>query len=90
MTAWVPGLPVDTEQKKADWLAWRRERKRQQQRDRRKRLRRIDYYASPDAVAALIELWRPRPNHDFSSLLDTIVREWLAKCHRNKKPVNSE
>ena len=84
MDKWIPGRPVLTEQDNADWRAWRSERKRQQQRDRRARLRRFDYCASPDTAAALELLWQPRPGCDFSTIIDGIVRDWLACCHRNK------
>jgi hypothetical protein len=75
---WAPGKSVLTSQDHADWLAWRRERKRAQQRDRRARLRRIDYYASPDAAAVLEGLWRSAPGFDFSSIIDRIVRAWAS------------
>ncbi len=78
MSIWMPGKPVITATDQAEWLAWRSERKRQQQRDRRARLRRIDYHASPDTAAALERLWRPQSGGDFSSIIDSIVREWLS------------
>jgi hypothetical protein len=74
---WTPGTPVNTPQKRVEWQAWRLDRRRQQQRDRRKRLRRFDYHASPDTAAALEQLWRPRPGYDFSSIIDSIIRSWL-------------
>ena len=84
MDVWKPGRPVLTAQDHSEWLTWRTERKRQQQRDRRARLRRIDYHASPDTAAALDQLWQRRLGHDFSSIIDGIVRDWLLHCHRNK------
>lgn len=81
---WEPGTPVQTDQDHADWIAWRKGRKCQQQKARRARLRRIDYYASPDTAAALERLWKPLAGHDYSAIIDAIVREWLADCHRNK------
>ena len=84
MSTWKPGMPVVTERDHGDWLVWRAERKRQQQRDRRARLRRIDYHASPDTAAALDKLWQRRPGRDFSTIIDGIVRDWLLHCHRNK------
>lgn len=83
MSTWTPGKPVKTAQDRADWLAWRKTRKRDQQAYRRSRLRRIDYHASPDTAAALALLWKPRAGCDFSSIIDGIVRDWLACCHRN-------
>lgn len=85
MDTWKPGRPVLTTQDHADWQAWRLERRRQQQRDRRARLRRIDYHASPDTAVALDALWKQRAACDYSSIIDSIVREWLACCHRNKQ-----
>lgn len=79
MGIWTPGKPVITAADQAEWLAWRSERKRQQQRDRRARLRRFDYHASPDTAAVLEHFWRPHPGGDFSSVIDRIVRDWLAK-----------
>lgn len=84
MTRWEPGQPVHTAQDHADWLAWRTERKRQQQRYRRARLRRFDYHASPDTAATLERLWKPLAGHDYSTIIDRIVRDWLHDCHRNK------
>ena len=76
MNEWLPGTPIRTVAHQVQWLAWRVERKRQQQRERRRQLRRIDYHASPDVAAVLERLWRPIAGHDFSSLLDEIVRQW--------------
>ena len=84
MSNWEPGKPVQTAQDHADWLDWRKARKRHQQAHRRSRLRRIDYHASPDTAAALDLLRKPRAGCDFSSIIDGIVRDWLACCHRNK------
>jgi hypothetical protein len=76
-SVWTPGKPVLTGADQAKWLAWRSNRRREQQRERRARLRRIDYHASIDTAMALERMWRPSPGHDFSSILDRIVREWL-------------
>lgn len=83
MDPWKPGQPVLTERDRADWLAWRSEKKRQDQRHRRAKLHRIDYCASPDIAAALATMWRPHAGGDYSSIIDGIVRDWLACCHRN-------
>jgi hypothetical protein len=86
VNTWEPGRPVLTAHDRAAWLAWRKTRKRQAQADRRARCRRFDYYASPDIAAALDGLWKPVAGHDFSTILDSIVRDWLDGCHRNKVP----
>ena len=76
MSEWVPGQPVLSVTDQAQWVVWRKERKRQQQRDRRAQLRRIDYHASPDTAALLGQLWTPHSEGDFSSIIDRIIREW--------------
>lgn len=85
MTTWTPGTPVISDQDRSDWQVWRRIRKLEQQRDRRRLLRRIDYHASRDVAEALDKLWQPTAGKDFSTILDGIVREWFACCHRNKE-----
>ena len=86
---WEPGKPVLTTHDRAAWLEWRKARKRDQQTARRARLRRIDYHASPDTAAALDLLWKPRAGYDYSSIIDGIVRDWLAHCHRNTERPNT-
>jgi hypothetical protein len=78
-TRWQPGMPVTTAQDHAEWMAWRHDRVLTLQKDRRKRMRRIDYYPSKE-VAALIESQRtPRCGGDASSILNRIVSEWAAR-----------
>ena len=74
-----------TAQDHAEWEVWRRDRKRQQERDRRARNHRIDYY--PDDAAALVigSLVRPLAGHDLSSVISRTVGEWAQRCHRNKE-----
>ena len=86
---WCPGQRILTEQDRSEWLAWRKERKRQQQRERRARYARIDYYPSDAALTVIECLVMQRAGYDFSSVLDRIVEEWKAKCHRNKEGPNS-
>ena len=75
---WQPGMPVITAQDHAEWTTWRHDRALTLQKDRRKRLRRIDYYPSKE-VAALIEGQRtPQCGGDASSILNRIVGEWAA------------
>jgi hypothetical protein len=75
---WQPGMPIVTPEDHDEWAAWRRDRVLALQKDRRKRLRRIDYYPSAE-VAALIEGQRtPRCGGDASSILNRIVCEWAA------------
>jgi hypothetical protein len=74
-----PGMPVITEQDEAEWRAWRRERILTAQRERRAGMRRIDYYASPEADAIIDQLRTPRAGGDASSILNRIVNEWAAR-----------
>jgi hypothetical protein len=77
--AWQPGRPIRTEQDEAEWRAWRRERILIAQRDRRAGMRRIDYYASPEADAIIDQLRTHRAGGDASSILNRIVNEWAAR-----------
>jgi hypothetical protein len=78
--AWRPGMPIRTEQDKANWHNWRRERILTAQRDRRARMRRIDYYASPEADAIINRLRRHAEGGDASSIINMIILEWAAGC----------
>jgi len=73
---WQPGLPVVTEQDQAQWQVWRRERKLEQQRERRRTERRIDYYPSKEAAAIVDPLRRPYAGGDLSSILNRIITDW--------------
>ena len=73
-----PGRPVLTPEDHAAWERWKRERKREQQRERRAKLRRIDYYVSPEAAEIIDRLTRPVVGADHSSVLDRIVAEWAS------------
>src|SRR5712691_11833979 len=53
--AWQPGTPVITEQDRAEWQTWRRARILKLQRERRRGMRRIDYYPSETAAAIIDE-----------------------------------
>ena len=85
MDVWKPGRPVLTAQDHLEWRAWRTDRKRQQQRDRRARYPRIDYYPDNDTDALIRSLSGPFVGGDFSSVINRIVREWTERCHRNKQ-----
>ena len=81
--SWAPGLRVVTAADVAQWKVWRTERKRQQQRDRRARYPRIDYYPDNEADALIRSLSGPFVGGDFSSVINRIVAEWADRCHRN-------
>lgn len=73
---WHPGKPIVTEADREAWQRWRRDRKREQQRQRRASHPRIDYY--PDA-AALHVINRHRTHYvggDLSSIINRVVGEW--------------
>lgn len=73
---WRPGMPVATPEDRADWLAWRRDRKREQQRARRARYPRIDYYPSEAAAEIIGRLRFPDVGGDLSSIINRVVTEW--------------
>ena len=83
--SWQPGTPVITEQDRAEWQTWRRERILKLQRDRRRALRRIDYYPSENAAAIIEQLRTGRYGGDASSTLNRIVTEWAAGDHSGIK-----
>lgn len=70
--SWAPGQPVVTPTDHAQWEAWRRERKRQQQRNRRARHPRIDFYPSAEALRIIDGC---RGSVDVSTVLNRIVAE---------------
>jgi hypothetical protein len=55
---------------------WRRRRILEQQRYRRSRERRIDYYVSPEANRIIDSLRAPKVGRDASSILNRIVVDW--------------
>jgi hypothetical protein len=76
LDAWQPGAPMITAQDRAEWQAWPRERISKLQRERRHRLRRIDYYPSEDAAAIIDKLRTRGAGGDASSILNRILSEW--------------
>lgn len=63
----------------AEWQSKRRERILTRQRDRRHRLRRIDYYPSESAMGIIDKLRSSRVvGGDASSILNRILSEWAA------------
>jgi hypothetical protein len=75
---WQPGRPVITPADIAAWQAWRKARILADQRDRRGKLRRIDYYPSVRAAAIIDAHIRPCAGGDYSSVISRIVEEWAA------------
>jgi hypothetical protein len=77
---WQSGMPVVTEQDEAEWRAWRRERILSLQRSRRASMRRIDFYASPEAAGIIDRLRTRRAGGDASSIVNQIIHEWATGC----------
>ena len=77
--SWQPGQRVRTEQDHSEWQAWRRERKLQQQRERRARYPRIDYYPSDAAKKIIDDLSWPYTRADMSSAINNIVLQWTER-----------
>lgn len=75
-TQWRPGLPITSKQDDAEWQAWRRERILELQRERRRSLRRIDYYPSKGAFAVIDALRHNHAGGDASSIINRIIDEW--------------
>jgi hypothetical protein len=67
---WQPGQPVVTAIDYAEWEAWSKARKLEQQRQRRRIYPRIDYYPSKDALAVID---RCALGRDYSSAIDELV-----------------
>lgn len=76
---WQPGQPILSASDDADWQAWRKARKLEQQRARRQQHPRIDYYPSKEAQAAILERIRPRVGGDQSSVIDRLILSGLGE-----------
>lgn len=63
----------------AEWRAWQREQARVHQRQRRARLRRIDYYPSDEAERIIDRLRRPHAGGDASSIINRLLCEWAER-----------
>jgi hypothetical protein len=83
---WQPGKPVVTAQDNAEWRIWRKSRKLEQQRARRRGLRRIDYEARPEARALLTHLQQRHWPVGVSAVLDAIVARWISLWLEGKEP----
>ncbi|MEO5813232.1 MAG: hypothetical protein ABIU96_04935 [Rhodanobacter sp.] len=76
---WQPGLPVASASDDADWQAWRKARKLEQQRARRQRYPRIDYTPSKEARAAILARTFPSVGGDQSSVIDRLILSGLSE-----------
>ncbi|MFK2905674.1 hypothetical protein ISP17_17075 [Dyella ginsengisoli] len=66
--SWEPGQAVLSASDYAEWQAWRKARKLEQQRDRRAMYARIDYYPSDEALRVI-----GARRGDYSSVIDALV-----------------
>lgn len=70
---WQPGVPVITSSDHAEWQAWRKARKLEQQRQRRQLYPRIDYTPSKAAREIIRARTFPSVGGDQSSVIDQLV-----------------
>lgn len=82
---WQPGQPVATERDRQEWEQWRRDRKREQQRQRRATNRRIDYYPDNEAAAVIDTMWTLRIGGDYSSVINRMVIDWAQTCRLSER-----
>jgi len=70
---WQPGQPVITPADVAEWEAWKHTSKLQAQRQRRRNLRRIDYYPCEAAQAVIDARTGHFAEGDYSSVIDALI-----------------
>lgn len=70
---WQPGQPVLSASDDAEWQAWRKARKLEQQRARRRMYPRIDYYPGDAARAVIVAIAGDYPGGDFSAVIDCLI-----------------
>jgi hypothetical protein len=85
MKSWQPGEPINTPEAKAQWQQRRKARMLEQQRKRRAKYRRIDYYPDNAALEAIEPLLHRSVGGDLSSTLNRIVSEWQRLMKRREK-----
>lgn len=85
---WQPGRRVITEEDHQLWAEWRLQAKREGQRARRRRLRRIDYECSTEMREFLTSLQRRHGWVPISALLDSIVRAWAPLYIEGQAPLD--
>ena len=71
--AWKPGTAIAAVSDLAEWHSWRKARKLEQQRQRRRKFPRIDYYPSKEALTLIRERTHGRVGGDHSSVIDALV-----------------
>ena len=70
---WQPGQPLLSASDTADWQAWRKARKLEQQRARRRQYPRIDYYPGKEAQAIIMANAGNHPGGDYSTVIDRLI-----------------
>jgi hypothetical protein len=70
---WQPGQPIVSASDDAEWLAWRKAQKQEQQRYRRSVYRRIDYYPSDEAQAVIDARTGNHAGGDYSTVIDRLI-----------------
>lgn len=78
---WQPGMPVITPSDQTAWQAWRTARKLEQQRARRQRNPRIDYYPSKEAMTIIDAHIGNIADGNYSSVIDALVLAGAKKRH---------
>jgi len=73
MTEWKPGHPVETENDRHQWQTWRKTKILLDQRRRRARLRRIDYYPSEAAAVVIDSLTHRSVGGGYASVIDRLI-----------------
>ena len=73
---WQPGQRITSSADRADWHAWQKARKLEQQRQRRREYPRVDYYPSKEALAVIKAISRSRRGTvegTYSATIDALV-----------------
>lgn len=70
---WQPGQPILSASDDAEWRAWRKAKKQEQQRYRRSVYRRIDYYPSGEAQSVIDARIGNHAGGDYSTVIDRLI-----------------
>lgn len=74
---WHPGQPVLTASDEREWQQWRRNSKREAQRQRRATNPRIDFYPDEAAYGVILRSHgREGMGANYSTVINRIVAEW--------------
>lgn len=77
MSEWKPGMRVLTAADEAAWRQWRKDSKREAQRERRARYPWIDYYPDDLACTLIRGMAGNYVGGDYCSVINRIVAEWI-------------